>query len=277
MRASLESITVALLTLMTAGCVATSGLDRANYPLDDQDSPITVERGRPDRVIDGTGWILGIPSKIALWDRRADNHDISPQTEAQVVAYLEEQNLPSVLVRINQYDPLGEWKRLATNQQVGFGWRVTAGTIETLKYTLLPGRLLGEDWYNPFTNTVNLYSDIPSLGLVEAAYAKDVSQRRYPGAYATAQLIPIVGMWHETIATREVLRQVSAQGTDIEREEAYRVLYPSYGGNWGAGVGSFIPFGNAYGRLGGAVLGHAANGVRKLVPADTRAKELPAD
>mgnify|MGYP007046945832 CR=1 FL=1 len=71
-------------------------------------------------------------------------------------------------------------------------------------------------------------------------------------------------MWHETLATREALQFTLAHGTAVEQEEAYRILYPSYGGKWGGGVTSFIPFGHAYGRLAGAAVGHTANGVRKL-------------
>jgi len=158
---------------------------------------------------------------------------------------------------------VGEWKRLARNRQIGWGWRLTGGTLETLKYTVLPGRLFGEDWHNPFTNSINVYSDIPALAINEAAYARDVQERKNPGAYATSQIFPLVNMWHETAATQETLRYVSKVGTEAEREEAYRILYPSYGGNWGAGIGSFVPFGNAYARLAGAFVGHAANRLRR--------------
>ena len=90
-------------------------------------------------------------------------------------------------MRVNQYDPGGEWKRLANNDTVAPGWRYTVGALHTLGYILFPGRVFGEDSYNPYTNTVNLYSDIPSLALEQAAYAKDIRHRSYPGTYAVAQ------------------------------------------------------------------------------------------
>jgi hypothetical protein len=71
-------------------------------------------------------------------------------------------------------------------------------------------------------------------------------------------------MWHETITTREVLRYFEINGTAEEREETYRILYPSHGGNRGASLGSSIPFGNTYARLAGAIARHAANGLRKV-------------
>jgi len=57
-----------------------------------------------------------------------------------------------------------------------------------------------------------------------------------PGAYATLKIIPILGMWHETTSTKEALEYFSEHGTLEEREEAYRILYPSYGGSWRAGL-----------------------------------------
>jgi len=225
---------------------------------------VRVVHGRPNRLLDGTGWILGTPNKLALWDRRADNHSISPATETRLVEYLEENNLDTVLVRVNQYDPLGEWRRMVANKQVGAGWRYSIGTLNLVKYTLLPGRLLGGDWYNPYSDTVHIYSDIPAIALSEGAYAKDVRKRKYPGSYSAVQEVPIVGMWHETIANREVLEYEKSHGTKEQQEETYRILYPDYGGTWGGQMASFLPYGNVFGRLAGAAVGHAANGVRTV-------------
>ena len=266
-RSSVLGLVSTIVLCVISGCASTSefGLDRRHAG---RQHEIDVERGRPNKVLDGVGWVLGVPSKLALWDRRAENHDISPETEEFVVSYLQDMGRSDVLVRVNQYDPVGEWNRLARNRDIGLGWRMTSGTLETLKYTLLPGRVFGEDWYNPFTNTLNLYSDIPSLAVAKAAYAEDVDSREWPGTYATTQILPLANMWHETIATREALSYIRATGTESEVEEAYRVLYPSYGGSWGAGVGSFIPFGNAYARLAGSAVGHVANGIRQVAASD---------
>jgi hypothetical protein len=40
-----------------------------------------MERGKEMPILDTVGWIFGIPSKIILWDSRADRHHISPETE----------------------------------------------------------------------------------------------------------------------------------------------------------------------------------------------------
>ena len=255
-----------LLAIISGTCLAEPSRDQTAEGATPETvaSAIRVEHGRPNRLLDDVGWVLGTPYKLALWDRRAENHRISQETEGQLIEYLEENQLDSVLVRVNQYDPWGEWKRLTQNKRVGAGWRYTVGTLNWVKYTLLPGRLLGGDWYNPYTDTVNLYSDIPAIAISDGAYAKDVHERDKPGTYAAVQEIPIVGMWHETLANRKAIEHVKSHGNQGQQEEAYRILYPDYGGSWGGQLVSFLPYGSVYGRLVGAAAGHVANGFRTL-------------
>ena len=216
-----------------------------------------IVRGQRNRLLDECGSILGSVNKLALWDKRADCHNVSSQTERQVLAYLRHNRLNSVLVRSNQYDPIGEWGRLVANKRMAAPWKYTFGTYDWLKYTLIPGRLMGGDWYNPFTDTVHLYSDIPTIALAKAAYAKDVHARTLPGTYAAAQDTPIIGLWHESLANTEVLGYLGRRGSKSDVSEAKRILYPDFGGALGAQVLGFLPYGSVYGRAAGALTGHA--------------------
>ena len=148
------------------------------------------EHGRPNKVIDGVGWFFGIPPRIALWNWGVENHNVSPATEQRLQEYIAANELHDVKVRINQYDPGGEWRRLVDNKRVAPGWRYTVGALSTLGYTLFPGRLFGNDGYNPYTDTGDVFSDVPSLPMHAAGYAKDVHTRTYPGTYAFGQLFP---------------------------------------------------------------------------------------
>ena len=47
------------------------------------------ERGWPNKVVDGIGWVVGIPSKLVLLDKRAANHNVSETTEAELASYLQ--------------------------------------------------------------------------------------------------------------------------------------------------------------------------------------------
>ena len=71
------------------------------------------------------------------------------ETEQNLAQYLEANGLTSTKVRINQYDPIGEWRRLRANKEVGAGWRYTVGAFGTVIYTVLPGRVFGP------TNTIH--------------------------------------------------------------------------------------------------------------------------
>jgi hypothetical protein len=250
-----------LICLSLSGCAGDGVFARRDNPCvgDDCIGPqfVQFERGQPNIVVDAVGWVFGIPNRILLWNWDVQNHDISPATEQQLREYVAVNGLQDVKVRLNQYDPGGEWQRLARNDRVGAGWRYTVGAWGTLGYTIFPGRLFSIDYYNPFTNTVNVYSDVPALGMKEVAYAADVVDRDLPGTYAFSQLIPGVNLVHETITTREVLGYVDAAGDANLRRETVHVLYPSYGGAFGGAVDSFLPTSPVF-QLGGILVGHVS-------------------
>ena len=223
---------------------------------------VRIVRGQPRPVVDRLGKVFGIPNQIALGNPRVDNHSVSYETEREVSQYLRDQQLNSVLVRVNQYDPVGEWRRLVANKNIRPAWKFTVGNYNLLKYTLLPGRITGGDWYNPYSQTLNLYSDVAPLAISSAAYAKDLQSRVNPGAYAALKEIPGVGLKHETTATKMAIDWYAQQHPD-QLESVENILYPNYGASWGGQIGSFLPYGQVIGRLAGGLTGRAANALRK--------------
>ena len=216
---------------------------------------IDVEYGSSRPILDAAGWVVGIPRKIMLLNSRVDNHRVSDETVASVADYLARRDVGGVKVRVNQWDPIGEWQRLVDNKNVGAGWKYTVGTLHHIRYLVAPGRLFGGEYYNPFTDTVNIFSDVPELGLVESAYAHDVRSKTHPGTYATVQSLPLVSLWHETKATDDVLRYVALYGTPEEVRRARRLLYSRYGSAVGGELGSVVPAGDAL-KWVGAGAGH---------------------
>lgn len=217
---------------------------------------IDVEHGLRRPVIDGVGWVFGVPSKLLLLDARADNHDVSPETVEETYEYLSTKRVDGVMVRVNQYDPIGEWRRLAENDRVGLGWRATVGAVFTLGYSVLPGRLFGGDWYNPYTDTVHVYSDVPALAMEQAALAEDTHKRSHPGFYSAVRVLPLVGLVHEARAKQAVFEHVDQTGTAEEQAEARRVLHPQLGREVGGQAAVFVPQGDALLSIGGAAVGH---------------------
>ncbi|MGL4513200.1 MAG: hypothetical protein ACRCT8_08925 [Lacipirellulaceae bacterium] len=241
---------------------AQSGAPPAIQPLATLGPQIDLERGDPNGVLDGVGWVLGIPSKLVLWDSRVNNHAVSEKTVEDATEFLADNGVSGVMVRVNQYDPLGEWQRLIENDKVGVGWRATVGSLYTLGYSVLPGRLFGGDWYNPFTDTVHVYSDVPALALEQAAAAKDTREKTHPGFYSAVRLLPFVGIVHEARSKQKVFAHVDANGTVEERAEARRVLQPQMGAEVGGQAALLAPGAQALLSVGGAAVGHVVGRVQ---------------
>lgn len=204
------------------------------------DASPQIQRGEPRPIIDGIGWVMGIPSKLILWDRRVDNHRIGPETEVALAEYLQQNQLDGVRVRLNQYRPGEDWVRLVRNKHVGAGWRYTVGAFSVLGETVFPGRIFGGDHYNPYTNTIHVYSDVPAIALHEGAHAKDFARRYWKGTYAAAYLLPIVPLYHESLATADVFAYLEEQTDPDPLAEAARILYPAYGTYAGNAAGSLL-------------------------------------
>ena len=257
-RPSIHSVLLICLICFAAGCTSSGArpalTDSGGVPR----HGITMTCGKDRPVIDGIGWVMGLPGKILLWDSRVENHHVSEDTAESVAKYLESHGLSDVHVRINEYSPKGEWERLRANRSVGAGWRYTVGLLSLAGYTVIPGRLFGGDRYNPYTNTLYVYSDVPSIGIVESAYAYDVHQRTLPGTYAFTQEIPILAMYKNTLATRNAINYLTRSATADEVYEGYRILYPRYGVAAGTAVGSVVTIGGLGDpfELAGAAAGH---------------------
>ena len=252
-----------VLTICSVGCgvLKPQSIDRIrnNLPTDltPDDEPI-VERGQPRPLIDAFGWFWGIPPKIILWNRRAENHNISPETEQWLVDYMVENDLYDVKARLNQYRPLDDWRRLVRNESVAWPWRYTFGVVAVAGETIFPGRLFGGDHYNPYTATIHLYSDIPAVALHEAAHAKDFSNRKYPGTYAAIYTLPVVPLYHERVATNDVLAYAQNSNDLAIQQETRHVLYPAYGTYAGSAAGAAVSQWSMPLYLAGILVGHAA-------------------
>lgn len=233
----------------------------------DRPRPVTppgepqIERGRPNKALDAIGWVFGIPSKIILLDRRADNHHVSDKATDALSKYLAFNGLSDVKVRVNQYAPQREFRRLVRNKSVGWGWRYTLGVLSVLYETLLPGRIFGGDSYNPYTDTINLYSNIGAVGLHEGGHAKDFSGQRFKGTYAFAYMLPVFSLNAEGRATSDAVSYLYAYGSAEEEKEGYKTLFPAIGtyagGFMSNGLGPLSPWYYA-----GVVPGHVIGRVR---------------
>ena len=157
----------------------------------------------------------------------------------------------------------------AATGPVGAGWRYTLGMISWLHYTILPGRVLGGDHYNPYSNTVNLFSDIPAIAVHEGGHAKDFADRKWKGTYAFAYAIPFVNLYHEALASNDALGYLREFEDEALQREGYRILHPAYGTYVGGNFSLLAPdqglliYTGAV--LGGHITGRVA-GPKRSVP-----------
>ena len=241
------------------GC-ATMPYRYGKFRSSENDSPsdVVFEYGRPQKTLDGIARMTGAWSRILSMNSHVNEHNLSEGTKAKLIAYLEENDLADVLVRVNQYDPKGEWRRLRENQRVGLGWRYTFGLLSMAQYALIPGRVFGGDQYNPFTNSLYLNSDVSAVVLHEAAFAKDVHSRSLPGSYAVFNEFPILSLWRHTRGVNDVLGYALTNDDWAVERETYRVVYPQMGVHAAALTGSFVPFWDGLLlTVAGAAAGHA--------------------
>jgi len=257
-------------TLLFGGCAKVpyqyGGLQEdRNLPVW-RDTP-QIETGQKNIILDVLGNIYSLPSKMILLDWRIGNHNISPETAKVLETYLQENDLNNVKVRINQYAPGAEWCRLFKNRSMNIFWRATFGLLSTTIYTILPGRVFGGDNYNPYTNTISIYSDHPAILLHEGGHAKDLYNRPYKGLYSAIYVIPGVALWHEAEATGDTIGYLRDKEQVADEKSAYRILYPAYGTYLGGALTDLFPVDLGPGyliQLGVAIPGHLVGQIKAV-------------
>lgn len=216
-----------------------------------------IERGKPNFIVDSLGNIISLPQKIILLNFKIDNHSISSKTEQAIAEYIKDkpQIMRDTKVRLNQFSPFADLKRLTKNKKISWYWRIFPGIPVTL-FTSLTGRLLGGDNYNPYADTVNIYSDIPAVALHEAGHAADTAARVEEGwadYYTLGRFVLPVTLYQEYAASQEATDYIKEKGREEEEKDAYKILIPAYGTYVGSQSG--LPYGEAI----GAGIGHVVS------------------
>jgi hypothetical protein len=239
-------VCVILLAVFACGCATvpyhpTSVADYPGlYPMAKQDPEVV--RGKPSRVLDASDWYWpgSLLAKLLLWNGKVDSHEVSDETAAEAVQFCRDNELGDVMIRVNAYSVADEWRRTFSNENIHPFWRYPLGFLSWLEYTILPGRFFGGDNYNPFSNTVNLYSDLKPIALHEAGHAQDFAKQEYKGTYAALYMVPFVNLYHEAAATSTALSYVQTYRPRQEQKEADYLLYPAYGTYVGSNVGQYV-------------------------------------
>lgn len=225
----------ALSLLLVSGCVSAPyqyGTGRIEQDL--LDSPRMDQQyyqGEPNDFLDASDWIWpgSLIGKLLLWNTKVDSHQISDETIDALKIYIDENDLRNVQVLINCYKPGNQWKRLFRNKTIHPFWRYTLGIVSVAGYTVLPGRFFGGDSYNPYTNTINLYSDNVAVAIHEAGHAKDFGRRELKGTNAFIYALPLASLYYEGVASSDALSYFNDKHQTDNLKKGYEILYPAYG------------------------------------------------
>lgn len=219
---------------------------------------IHIEYGKPNRFLDATQSVAEVPARILRKGRADAGRDCPEETEAWLRDYLQQNSISDVPVLVHKYDPVGEWRRLRENQRISPVWKYTVGTCTVVGYSLIPGRVTGFDDYNPFTNSLSVNSGNLSDALNEAAYAKDIHHRSYPGLYAVANTLPGISLWKTTRAVNDAVAYAQARDSWDLESEIYRKQYPQLAIETVVPAGFFVsPVANIALAMGGSAVGYA--------------------
>jgi len=188
------------------------------------------ERGLDFLPLDAFGDLISKPYQLLFWHRAYGNHQISGETEAAVRDFLNYYGVQDVKVRLNQWAPHKEMARLIRNRNIAWPYKIIFFP-STLIVSILGRPLSGfliSDYYDPGSNTINIYSDSIPIALHEAGHALDFHHQKYKGTYGLVRMVPGVNLFQESIATDEAVTYLKQTEKYDALMQAYRVLYPAY-------------------------------------------------
>ncbi|MEL7499000.1 MAG: hypothetical protein AAFN77_15440 [Planctomycetota bacterium] len=202
---------------LALGCVADSykygtGQEFKGSPVY-VDQANVVTHGEPNRTVDRLEKVIQSPRRFVNRFLRREVTNPHEETEKRdqslkfATEYLAVNGLGDVYIDVGCYDPSTQWQRLKSNQSIRPIWKYTGGTLNWIRYSLLPLRAFHNDRYDPYSNTLSLNSANSASAIYEAAQAKEYHQNRRVGigGYAMLQNVPFVPLMHHANTSNDAL------------------------------------------------------------------------
>lgn len=188
----------------------------------------SISLGQRLPFVDTLGRVFSYANKLIFLNTRFEDHEPDPRVVQALHDFVDEHRLDGLHIRLNEYNPLDDLRRLLMNGRVNLLLRLFFGLPLWLATTLSVGRLFGGDHYNPWSDTVHLFSSHMGIALHETGHALDFRRRRVPGLYALTRYIPGVALYQEYLASRYAVEFMRARGMHEDELRALRILYPAY-------------------------------------------------
>jgi hypothetical protein len=75
-------------------------------------------------------------------------------------------------------------------------------------------------------------------------------------------MLPLVPLYHEAVASSDVIAYLESHGTAEQQAEAVEILYPAYGTYVGSAFGQVVPAASLPLYYGSVIAGHAAGRIQ---------------
>ena len=238
-----------LIFLLALQCPSTSFSSEGQETQKD----VVIERGWKIFPIDLIAAILSLPDRLLLWNWKFKNRNVSDATLNELRNYMETYELYDVKVRVNKAAFIDEYRRLCTNKKMHWFVRFFPGFFVTT-ISLIFERLTAGDYYNPFNDTLHLFSDLTPVALHEAGHARDFDRHDSRGFYALMRAVPGMDLIQEDEATTSAINYLKIKRNQHQEIESYKILYPAFSTYIGGYFNYILPIN--LGSLGAVLFGH---------------------
>jgi len=185
----------------------------------------TLEYALDDPLSRAVSYIGNLPAKAILLSMDVGNYP-REETQDYVRDYVQNSGLEDVTVRQGHSSVLEDVGRLFSDERlkdISLMGRILFGIPTTLIGGLI-AKLTRADYYNPFTKTAHIYSDIPAIALHELGHAKDFQEKGWPTLYALAGNLSPIHFYQEFKASK--IADESLRGND--KRQTGRYLVPAF-------------------------------------------------
>lgn len=194
--------------------VQTRDIDFSSDSIDITTDRYHFVKGKDPKALRGLGQVLSAPMKLFFWDYNIGWGADATRTRALLAMVEDDKDIDHLTIRVNQNAPLTDLCRLFTDPRLtarnNIISRSTLGVLDVLK-SGIESKLWRCDYYNPFTQTAVVYSNVEGVGAHEIGHKIDFQRFPNDWVYALCRPFPPVMLYQEWRASQNAKIVLSDQ------------------------------------------------------------------
>ncbi|MEK6826933.1 MAG: hypothetical protein AABX99_00415 [Nanoarchaeota archaeon] len=183
----------------------------------------TLEYAFDDPLSKGISFIGNLPYKLILLSKDVGNYP-RENTQKYISEYIADEKLENVTVRIGHNRVVKDTIRLFKDEKlkdISLLGKIFLGIPSTILGGIY-SKFTRADYYNPFTRTAVIYSDVPAIAVHELAHAKDYQDIGAPTLYSLFRSTGIGALYQEARASLMAHKYLKG------KERTGRYLIPAF-------------------------------------------------